>query len=51
MAVIASVSGVEEFKVCDGCMNSYRCIAMIEGLVKPSALKLFNKNLPDLIFQ
>lgn len=46
-----SASGVGELFLCEGRMNSNRYIAMLEEVIEPSALKLFNEEIPDFVFQ
>lgn len=46
-----SASGVGELFVCEGRMNSQRYISMLEEVLEPSALKLFDGDEPGYYFQ
>lgn len=45
-----SASSMGKFQVCDGCMNSYHYLTMLEEALESSVLKLFNEDVPDFIF-
>lgn len=46
-----SASGVGELFLCEGRMNTRRYIGMLEEVLEPSALKLFDEEVPDYYFQ
>lgn len=46
-----TATGVGELFLCEGRMNSHRYIEMLEEVLEPSALKLFDEDVPDYIFQ
>lgn len=46
-----SAAGVGVLFVCKGRMNSRRYIAMLEEVLEPSALKLFDSDEPEFYFQ
>lgn len=46
-----TASGVGEMHLCEGRMNSTRYTAMLQEVLEPSVLKLFEEETPEYMFQ